>query len=80
MEENEDILCVLPRGGPPTKDRSLHQGTHLIRLMKKRALFIQKLYQSALLNSPGKISKFAPSETALVILERTDQEQVVWKW
>ena len=23
MEENEDILCVLPRGGPPTKDRLL---------------------------------------------------------
>ena len=27
MEENEDVLCVLPRGGPPTKDGSLHQGT-----------------------------------------------------
>ena len=25
MEENEDILCVLPRGGPQTKDGSLHQ-------------------------------------------------------
>ena len=27
MEENPDVLCVLPKGGPPTNDGSLNQGT-----------------------------------------------------
>jgi hypothetical protein len=46
MEENEDILCVLPRGGPPTKDRSLHQGTTLYKTDKKRGLYLFKNFTS----------------------------------
>ena len=62
MEENEDILCVLPRGGPPTKDGSLHQGTTPYRVDKKRGLYLFKNFtQSTLLNSQGKISKFTPT-------------------
>jgi hypothetical protein len=46
MEENEDILCVLPRGGPPTKDGSLHQGTTEYQTDKKRELFLFKNFTS----------------------------------
>ena len=46
MEENEDILCVLPRGGPPTKDGTLHQGTTEYQIDKKRGLFLFKNFTS----------------------------------
>jgi hypothetical protein len=46
MEENEDILCVLPRGGPPTKDRSLHQGTTSYKIDEKRGLYLFKNFTS----------------------------------
>jgi len=46
MEENEDILCVLPRGGPPTKDESLHQGTTPYQVDKKRRLYLFKNFTS----------------------------------
>jgi hypothetical protein len=46
MEENEDILCVLPRGGPPTKDGTLHQGTTEYQTDKKRELFLFKNFTS----------------------------------
>jgi len=46
MEENEDILCVLPRGGPPTKDRSLHQGTTSYKIDAKRGLYLFKNFTS----------------------------------
>ena len=47
---------------------------------EKRTLPVQKLYQSALLNSPGKISKFTATQTTLAVMERTDQEQIMWNW
>ena len=46
MEENEDILCVLPRGGPPTKDGSLHQGTTTFEIDEKRGLYLFKSFTS----------------------------------
>jgi len=46
MEENEDILCVLPRGGPPTKDGSLHQGTTTYKVDGKRDLYLFKNFTS----------------------------------
>ena len=33
MDENKDILCTLPRGGPPTFDGELHQGTTFTKKM-----------------------------------------------
>ena len=46
MEENDDILCVLPRGGPPTKDGSLHQGTTPYKVDEKRGLYLFKNFTS----------------------------------
>ena len=46
MEENEDILCVLPKGGSPTTDASLHQGTTEYQADKKRDLFLFKNFTS----------------------------------
>ena len=46
MEENEDILCVLPRGGPPTKDGSLHQGSTPYKTDEKRGLYLFKNFTS----------------------------------
>jgi hypothetical protein len=46
MEENEDILCVLPRGGPPTKDGSLHQGSTPYQVDEKRGLYLFKNFTS----------------------------------
>ena len=46
MEENKDILCVLPKGGPPTKDGTLHQGTTEYQADKKRDLFLFKNFTS----------------------------------
>ena len=46
MEENEDILCVLPRGGPPTKDGLLHQGTTTYEVDEKRGLYLFKNFTS----------------------------------
>ena len=46
MEDNEDILCVLPRGGPPTKDGTLQQGTTPYRVDEKRGLYMFKNFTS----------------------------------
>jgi hypothetical protein len=46
MEENEDILCVLPKGGPPTKDESLHQGSTPYKVDEKRGLYLFKNFTS----------------------------------
>jgi hypothetical protein len=46
MEENEDILCVLPKGGPPTKDGILHQGTTQYQVDEKRGLYLFKNFTS----------------------------------
>ena len=43
MEENPDILCVLPRAGPPTEDGSLHQGTTEYRVDDNRGLYLFKI-------------------------------------
>ncbi len=46
MEENKDVLCVLPRGGPPTLDGSLHQGTTPYVVDNKRGLYLFKNFTS----------------------------------
>jgi hypothetical protein len=46
MEENEDILCVLPRGGPPLKDGSLNQGSTPYKVDEKRGLYLFKNFTS----------------------------------
>lgn len=46
MEENEDILCVLPRGGAPTKGGSLYQGTTSYKVDENRGLYLFKNFTS----------------------------------
>ena len=46
MEENKDILCVLPRGGPPALNGSLNQGSTEYQLDKKRGVFLFKNFTS----------------------------------
>ena len=46
MEEYDDILCVLPRGGPPTDDNSLNQGTTPYQIDEKRGLYLFKNFTS----------------------------------
>jgi hypothetical protein len=46
MEENEDILCVLPKGGPPKKNHTLNQGTTPYHYDKKRGLYLFKNFTS----------------------------------
>ena len=46
MEENPDILCVLPKGGPPTNDGSLNQGTTSYQTDKNRGLYLFKNFTS----------------------------------
>ena len=46
MEENDDILCVLPKGGPPLLNGSLHQGTTPYQVDKKRGLYLFKNFTS----------------------------------
>lgn len=46
MEENEDILCVLPKGGPSTIDKSLHQGTNEYQVDENRGLYLFKNFTS----------------------------------
>ena len=46
MEENKDVLCVLPRGGPPTTDGNLHQGTTTYQVDEKRELYLFKNFTS----------------------------------
>ena len=46
MEQNEDILCVLPRGGPPTKDDTLHQGNTVYKVDENRGLYLFKNFTS----------------------------------
>jgi len=46
MEASEDILCVLPRGGPPSKDGSLNQGTTPYQVDEKRGLYLFKNFTS----------------------------------
>lgn len=40
MEENEDVICVLPRGGPPTEDGELQQGTTRYDTDSDRGLYL----------------------------------------
>ena len=46
MNENEDILCVLPRGGPPHTDKKLHQGTTKYNIDDQRRVFLFKNFTS----------------------------------
>jgi hypothetical protein len=46
MEENEDILCVLPRGGPPLSDGRLHQGTTDYKKDDSRGVYLFKNFTS----------------------------------
>ncbi len=46
MEQNSDIACVLPRGGPPTHNGSLHQGTTEYRVDQKRGIYLFKNFTS----------------------------------
>ena len=46
LKENPDIICVLPCGGPPTEDGSLHQGTTEYIQDKDRSLYLFKNFTS----------------------------------
>lgn len=46
MEENEDILCALPRGGAPTSDGKLHQGTTHYAKDDSRGVYLFKNFTS----------------------------------
>ena len=46
MEEHDDIVCVLPRGGPPTSNDSLFQGTTDYRIDQERGIYLFKNFTS----------------------------------
>ena len=46
MEQNSDIACVLPRGGPPDHNGSLHQGTTEYQVDQKRGIYLFKNFTS----------------------------------
>ena len=46
MEEHEDILCVLPRGGPPANEGVLHQGTTYYKKDDARGIYLFKNFTS----------------------------------
>lgn len=46
MEKNEDILCTLPRGGPPSNNGELQQGTTNYLKDKSRGLYLFKNFTS----------------------------------
>ncbi len=46
MEQNPDIACVLPRGGPPTDNGSLHQGTTEYKVDNERNAYLFKNFTS----------------------------------
>ncbi len=46
LEKYDDVLCVLPRGGPPKKDNSLNQGTTNYEVDHERELYLFKNFTS----------------------------------
>jgi len=46
MEQNSDIVCMLPRGGPPTHNDSLHQGTTEYKVDQERRVYLFKNFTS----------------------------------
>ena len=46
MEKNNDILCTLPRGGPPTLDGELNQGTTYYKKDHMRGVYLFKNFTS----------------------------------
>ena len=46
LQENPDIICVLPCGGPSTEDGTLHQGTTEYFKDENRSLFLFKNFTS----------------------------------
>jgi len=46
MEEHDDIVCVLPRGGPPTSNDSLFQGTTDYKIDQGRGIYLFKNFTS----------------------------------
>jgi hypothetical protein len=46
MEQNSDIACVLPRGGPPSHNGSLHQGSTEYLVDQKREIYLFKNFTS----------------------------------
>ena len=46
MEQNPDLLCILPKGGPPTPDGSLHQGSTTYSTDNERGIYLFKNFTS----------------------------------
>ena len=46
IEHNSDIVCLLPRGGPPTHNDSLHQGTTEYKVDQERRVYLFKNFTS----------------------------------
>jgi hypothetical protein len=46
MEENKDILCTLPHGGPPTLDGNLNQGTTYYKKDNLRGIYLFRNFTS----------------------------------
>ena len=46
MDANKDILCTLPRGGPPTVDGKLYQGTTFYKKDDFRRIYLFKNFTS----------------------------------
>lgn len=46
MKENKDILCTLPRGGPPAVDGNLNQGTTYYKKDDLRGVYLFKNFTS----------------------------------
>jgi len=46
MEKNSDIACVLPRGGPPTSNGTLHQESTEYHADQERGIYLFKNFTS----------------------------------
>ena len=46
MEEHDDIVCVLPRGGPPASNDFLFQGTTDYKIDQERGIYLFKNFTS----------------------------------
>ena len=80
MEQNADILCVLPRGGPPTENGSLHQGSTLYKVDKKRNAYLFKNFTSRhYLVHRKRFLELLPIKP-LWLSWRTNKKHALWKW
>ena len=69
--KNSDIACVLPRGGPPPHNGSLHQGTTEYRVDENGKFIYLKISPVGIIWHIEKVSRIIAHETSLAFLAGT---------